>query len=300
MDDDVGDENNPEGENSAKFLNIEYKKNIKSKVERQSFKIIENSAQGDCLFSSLQEFIENHEDRLNEKSNNIKDLRLRIVNYIMSTNAPGFISNWDRFADSLTFNSHKQIPSLLNINNNSKKNETARKNYFNYMSKSGHYGTFTELTVAAEIFGFVGFVIQMMEDGKYNCFEFGFSNVEEINNKKPKLFLLFSGPPDRGHFRFLQPRNKRKLDVIPICVYDQLQMSDSEVVTISNVIQLHSDKGKENNDSFACEICMKEKKSVKEFDTLKGLRIHCSKVHGVSDITHNSEDKVEIQEGQII
>lgn len=57
--------------------------------------------------------------------------------------------------------------------------------------------------IAAEIFGFAGFVIQLNEAGKYNCFEFGLSNNEDINEKKPKLFLYFTGPPDHGHFRFL-------------------------------------------------------------------------------------------------
>lgn len=289
MDDDPGGDNISEEDNAVQFLNIEWTKSLKSKIQRLSFEIIENTGQGDCLFHSLQEFIEDHKKDFNEIPNDIEELRLRIVNYILSTNAPGFISNWDRFVDNIIFNNHKQIPSLLNIGKNKAKIDDIKKDYFNYMTKSGHYGTFTELTVAAEIHGFAGSVIQIMENGKYNCFDFGLSNKEEINIKKPILFLLFSGPSDKGHFRYLRPRNKTKLDVIPSCVYDLLPTTESNVSTISNVQKLLPKKG--NIKPFVCEICEKEKKIIKRFETLKGLRIHCSKIHGVSNITINSEEE---------
>lgn len=76
------------------------------------------------------------------------DLRLKVVNYILSTNAPGYKSNWDRFKDTLIFNAHTAIPSLLNLNESQSVNNQTRKEYFEYMTKQGTFGTFTELSAA--------------------------------------------------------------------------------------------------------------------------------------------------------
>lgn len=69
----------------------------------------------------------------------------------------------------------------------------------------GNYGTFIELDAAAEIFNFAGYIVQLNAEGSYNCYNFGFSNVEQINKSKAVVHLLFTGSPDEGHFRFLKP-----------------------------------------------------------------------------------------------
>lgn len=71
----------------------------------------------------MYQFLEENQQTLKETTRNIKELRLRIVNYILSKNAPGFQSNWDRFKESLKFNLQNQLPSLLNLNNKKSVNE---------------------------------------------------------------------------------------------------------------------------------------------------------------------------------
>lgn len=42
-------------------------------------------------------------------------------------------------------------------------------------------------------------------DGNYVCINFGFTDDEHVDNLKPRIFLLFTGSIDHGHFRLLHP-----------------------------------------------------------------------------------------------
>lgn len=129
----------------------------KSKIKSQSFEVIENDGNGNCLFDSILQFLK-EKNKIFKIPKNSYFLRMEIVNYILSSNQPGFQSNWDRFQNTLTVNNHKQIPSLLNLNESQYSNDKAKIDYFNYMSESGKFGTFTEILAASELFGFIGSV----------------------------------------------------------------------------------------------------------------------------------------------
>lgn len=94
-------------------------------------------------------------------------------------------------------------------------------NYFNYMLKPGNYGTFTELLAATEIFGFIGYVIQSIN--------------ELLNDNKPVVYLLFTGPPDNGHFRILMPK---RLDYPQIHTgsYKRTESQESNLILITNIV----------------------------------------------------------------
>lgn len=264
-------------------------KNSRSKIKSQSFEVIENASNGNCLFDSIFEFMVENQQFFKDIPKRSNALRLKIVNYILSTNKPGFQSNWDRLKNTLVFNNHKQIPSLLNLNDSQYSNNKAKIDYFNYMTDPGNYGTFSELTAASELFGFFGSVIQIVDDQNFNCYDFGSNNINETNEIKPIMFLIFSGNPDSGHFRLLHPIT-RKTFVIPGGMYTRITSDDNTVTSISNV-QRNVDQTTENDnhtsEKFVCELCPTEDR--KTFATKKGLRIHTTRKHP----GHVIKDKVE-------
>lgn len=73
------------------------------------------------------------------------------------------------------------------------------------MTKPGNFGTFSELTAAAEFYGFIVHIFQRDENNDFICYEAGSTDNHIIDRKKPVLFLLFTGPTDAGHFRPLIP-----------------------------------------------------------------------------------------------
>lgn len=74
------------------------------------------------------------------------------------------------------------------------------------MSTMGKEGTYMELCHAAKMFGFVGMVIEAEQSNNYyNCFEIGLTGNHTEDILKPKIFILFTGRLDSGHFRLLEP-----------------------------------------------------------------------------------------------
>ncbi len=194
----------------------------------------------------------------------------------LSTNLKGFQSNWDRFSNALIFNNHKQIPSLLNLNDSKCSNNKGKVDYFEYMSKPGNYGTFTELTAASELFGFIGLVIQIFDGEQFNCYDFGISNIPELNEKKPLLFLVFSGPPKNGHFRLLKPASKKPV-IIQNGIYYRTSSDETNVISMSNMRISNVVKTSGTETKYTCKLCPNGDQ--KSFATKKGLRIHSALKH---------------------
>lgn len=168
-----------------------------------TFKILENAANGDCLFLSIMQFLEH--EAIDELPNDASDLRNEIVNYISHS------SNWKRFVNTIVFNLEQILP-ILNKENFSDRFKTGI--YKKYMMEPYQYGTFAELQAASEIFDFV-YVVFRKEDRRskegdydtwYNCY-----SSEGHNKFKRKMYLLFSGHPSSGHFRWMRPMFPEKL-----------------------------------------------------------------------------------------
>lgn len=146
------------------------------------------------------------------------------------------------------------------------------------------------------MFGFIGFVIQISDDDKFNCYDFGLSNNPILNENKPILFLIFSGTSSNGHFRFLKSSSKRAA-VIPNGLYSQKTNLDMDMTTITN-IPPKNPKSVILNDSkdqkFVCQICPQEQR--KFFDTKKGLRIHSSKKHPGIDFPESRKQESYVED----
>lgn len=161
------------------------------KTKFLAFKILENASNGDCLFLSIMQFLKYNE--INEGPRNVYDLRQKIVDYISHS------SNWNRFVDTIIFNLENILPILQKKDYSDR---VKREVYSNYMSKQYQYGTSAELQAASEIFDFVYVIFReemREEETWYNCYS------SEDHRFTSKMFLLFSGKPSAGHFRFLKP-----------------------------------------------------------------------------------------------
>lgn len=117
--------------------------------------------------------------------NNVNELRSAVVDCILSKCPNTNQLNFDRVKDNIAFNLRNQIPTLSQYGKDEISDQEIVKAYGEYMSKPGNYGTSTELCIAAEIFDFVGFVLQQDISGNYTCYEFGFNDNSELNQKKP-------------------------------------------------------------------------------------------------------------------
>lgn len=165
-----------------------------------AFKILKNASDGDCLFSSIMQYLEyNHDNEMYEMPKNVTDLRQKIVGYVSHQ------SNWPRFVDTIIFNLENLLPDLQQ----DKYSDQFKINaYSRYMSRDYQYGTFAELQAASEIFDFVYVVFRKEKrrserDGRretwYNCYR------SEDCKLKSQMCLLFSGAPASGHFQFMKP-----------------------------------------------------------------------------------------------
>lgn len=165
-----------------------------------AFKILDNAANGDCLFSSILQFLEYNQDNESyEMPRNEADLRQKIVNYISHR------SNWMRFVDTIIFNLENLLPDLKQEDYS---NAFKSHIYSHYMKREYQYGTFAELQAASEIFNFI-YVVFRKEKRRlqhnertetwYSCYR------SEDRNLKSEMFLLFSGQPSSGHFQFMKP-----------------------------------------------------------------------------------------------
>lgn len=162
-----------------------------------SFKILENAGNGDCLFISIMQFLEH--EKIYEPPNNVANLRLEIVNYILHS------SNWNRFVDTIIFNSENLLPSLVEKKYS---DDFKRKEYHNFMSQQSQYGTFAELQAASEIFHFHFIVFRKElqtseEESWYSCYTS--EDHKSRTSSKSKMFLFFTGKPSSGHFQFMRP-----------------------------------------------------------------------------------------------
>lgn len=118
------------------------------------FNIIEVDYDGDCLFSSILDFVEKNKDCFKEAPQTANQIRSQAVDYILSRNSIGFQQNWDRFVGNIKFNLETRITGFSNYGSNDKADELIKLAYRSYMSKPGTFGTFSELTAAAEFYGF--------------------------------------------------------------------------------------------------------------------------------------------------
>lgn len=88
---------------------------------------------------------------------------------------------------------------------NKNADEEIINSYRDYMATSGKEGTFAELCAIAELFKFVGFLIQQNDSNNYACYDFGLTDNFKNDESKPTAYLLFTGNTRSGHFRLLQP-----------------------------------------------------------------------------------------------
>lgn len=198
----------------SKYLHI---RNINGRKPKFiAFKILENAGNGDCLFTSIMQFLEHNGNY--ELPQNETDLRHKIVDYVSHS------SNWNRFVDTIIFNLESLLPTLRK---ESYSDSCKRRIYSRYMSQKGQYGTFSELQAAAELFNFVYVVFRKEErrfgenegndDARYNCYR-----SEEDHKRKSKMFLFFSGRPSSGHFQFMKPILPKNEFVVPQGEYKPL------------------------------------------------------------------------------
>lgn len=117
MDNITGNRSGDTGLITRKLLNIQSsKKDRTSDIRTISFEISENNATGDCLFLSIQQFLERNRGILVNITADALELRSRIANYVLPKNAAGFQCNWDRFKDHIVFNLQNRIPILSSLN----------------------------------------------------------------------------------------------------------------------------------------------------------------------------------------
>ena len=167
------------------------------------FEIIECERDGNCLFSSILQFMEQNKSHLKDVPQNANQLRMQIVNYILSRNATGYQLNWDRWYETIKFNLETKIPNITEYGKSEEKDSEIREAYRTYMTSHGKFGTFSELCAAAELFGFCGYIFKRCGENLYQCFDFGFSGSDN-DHAKPLAAFLFTGPTDKGHFRMLE------------------------------------------------------------------------------------------------
>ncbi|KAJ6642515.1 Retrovirus-related Pol polyprotein from type-1 retrotransposable element R2, partial [Pseudolycoriella hygida] len=146
--------------------------------------------------------------------------------------------------------------------------------YKAYMSTTGVQGTYIELCCAANIFGFIGMVIEEDEHNKcYNCFEIGLTSNQDEDKSKPKIFIIFTGNQDSDHFELLDSVKPKSPSLFKCGKYLPVPNNNNKLF-----IRLTDDKdGNEQSQNSKldrmCEICKKY------CNGTKGLAIHISKKH---------------------
>lgn len=246
--------------------------------ERGIFNIIENGGSGNCLFLSIFEFLEHNKEYFKKIPNNAIQLRIRTVDYILSRNSIGFQENWDRFYGNVRFNLDHIIKDLSQYGKNDDKDNEIKKSYRVHMMQASNCGTFSELYALAEIYGFYGYVFQRdASNENFTCYNFGLTSNSKRDKelqKKPALFLLFTGSTEDGHFRLRDP-----LTVPAFVQSGSYSLVDSSIPTPTdrvNIIIQKSDANIQDNTSrsdvesvsidsppksFICDVCMQSCKS---------------------------------------
>lgn len=224
-------------------------------------------------------------------------LRAAIVDCILSKCPNTDQLNFHRIKDTIAFNLREQLPMLSKYGENEESDRKIIQTYGDYMSKPGNYGTSSELCIAAELFGFVGFVLQQDDSGLITCFEFGSTSNAEEDKKKPKLFLLFTGSIDGGHFRYLKPITPKIPKTIELGGYtiisnESMNKKYKSTTVLINVrnnddeqeeLNINANEKTEKFDeskvekeniqpvTYECNVCKKH------FPTKKGMNIHRSR-----------------------
>lgn len=87
------------------------------------FNIIEVGHDGDCLFSSTLDFIEQNKTHVKDAPLNVQRIRSQTVEYILSRNSTGFQHNWDRFFGNIKFNLEARIEGFDQYGRDDKKDD---------------------------------------------------------------------------------------------------------------------------------------------------------------------------------
>lgn len=177
--------------------------------------------------------------------------------------------DWDRFSDSISYNLHQQLPVPLDTNN--AKVDLKKNAYKEYTLKEGNCGTITELSLMAEMFGFVCCAVRKVDDNNFNCYGIGVSDIAEVNDSKPILFLIFTGPTS-GHFRYLHPIKPKKPSVIQSGRYTlstaDSNVNHSSINSITNHVIVPTDSSQTvSNMMFPCPHCPIDDKKFCKSDT---------------------------------
>lgn len=93
------------------------------------FNIIEVDQDGNCLFTSILDFFDNNRHHFKDAPRSAHEIRMQSVDYVMSRNAAGFQSNWERFVGNIQFNLEKHIVGLTDYGKDASNVETVKYEY---------------------------------------------------------------------------------------------------------------------------------------------------------------------------
>lgn len=164
------------------------------------------------------------------------------MNHILGVNNEE--SNFVRFKDNLMENLQSEIPNFSASDNSV---EILKRNYANYMSSPGKYGT-TELCAMAEIFNFGFCVFRKNTDSNYDCYDYGSTQKVTTQQCQSVIHLLFTGNVGNGHFRLLIPSEGSIVSVIPSGIYKLVKNHTSSRLTSiapANFIGLNTEQPSE-------------------------------------------------------
>jgi len=246
---------------------------ISSEDNSGIFQITENEGSGDCLFLSLFEFLEQNRNHLENVPQDAHQVRLETVDYILSRNAIGYQLNWDRMYDSIKCNLETRIENLSKYGSNDKTDEEIKKAYREYMSNAGTCGTSSELSAAAELYGFCGYMVRCVTANEYTCYDFGLTGSEN-DCAKPVVFLLFTGSIEIGHFRLLQPLvsmssvRTGKYELVDNTTKFKDDIHIKRVSVLNSISKGESVPTTQKAQTYSCDVCKQS------FPTRRGLNVH--------------------------
>lgn len=111
--------------------------------ESSNFNIVTTNPDGNCLFTSIFDFIEQNRSLLvnpPDPPQSVHQVRTEAVKYILSKSSGGFQENWERFFDNIEFNLRTRIKDIEQYGNNERRNEEIKRSYSEYMSRPGNFG----------------------------------------------------------------------------------------------------------------------------------------------------------------
>lgn len=243
------------------------------------FKIVENDAGGDCLFKTIHAFLRSNKLISGETHKSVRGMivqeAVKNLNFLQIQEIKFNLEHHVNFFSTV---------NLDDFHSNFELQQQCSVGYSEYMSAVGSYGTLFELAISTHLFGYVA-VVFMKQGDIFKCFDIGYTNKEE-DDRKPKLFILFTGSTRCGHFRFLKPSSVECLkssDRIARGDYSIFKEDPTSfhlkkgLVQISDSTQSHSNEtAKNDSGSLACPFCID---SLKKYKGQVGLEIHISRMH---------------------